>query len=304
MKSVRIVSGCSILFLASLLRILPLAAQEPGDMSEPAQVLVLGTYHFANPGLDVVKAEVADVLTPRKQAEIRQIVEALARFRPTKIAVEHLPSSAARLDSLYGAFRAGRHELSRNETEQLGFRLAAQFEHKRVFPIDHRGEFPWGPLMQYAQEHDPEFVEFVQEELARMTEESNRQQRELSVGEILRLANEPQQLVEDHGSYLRFARLGAGDTYVGADLLSRWYTRNIHIFTNLQRVAEPGDRVIAIVGSGHAPILRELVTYDPEMVLVEAVEYLPGYCPLSGFTVGSLPSRTIWPTSSGDSGTS
>ena len=252
-----------------------MVAQTPGAR-EPAQVLVLGTYHFANPGLDVVQTEVADVLSSAKQEEIQAVVEAIARFRPTRVTVEHLPASAARLDSLYAAYRAGRHALSRDETEQLGFRLAARFEHPRLYPIDHRGEFPFGAVMQYAQAHDPEFVGFVQAELARITAEANRQQREHTVGEILWMANEPTKLAAEHGSYLRFARVGAGDTYVGADLLAKWYERNIRIFANLQRMVEPGDRVVVLIGSAHAPVLRELVTHDPGMVLVETMGYLPG----------------------------
>jgi hypothetical protein len=271
----RLTFALGALLLPSLLVTLPIAAQTSSS-DEPARVLVLGTYHFANPGLDVVKTEVADVLTPTKQAEIEAVVEAIARFRPTKITVEHLPSSAPRLDSLYAAYRAGRHELSRNETEQVGFRLAARFEHPRVYPIDQRGEFPFDAVMQYAQAHDPAFVAFVEEELARITAEANRQQREHTVGEILRIENDPELLAAGHGIYLRFARVGAGDSYVGAELLARWYERNIRIFSNLQRVAGPGDRVVVLTGSGHAPILRELVTYDPQMVLVEAVAYLPG----------------------------
>lgn len=260
--------------LVSLICALPVLAQEPAT-ADPARVLVLGTYHFANPGLDVVKTEVADVLSPTKQAEIRAVVEALARFRPTRIAVEQMPASAARLDSLYHAYRSGRHELSRNETQQLGFRLAAMFEHPRVYPIDHTGEFPFDSLMGYARAHDPDFVEFVNEEIARMATESNRQQRENTIGEILRQSNEPEELAQDHGIYMRFSRVGAGDTYVGASLLSKWYERNIHIFANLQRIAQPGDRILVIIGSGHAPILRELITYDPGMLLVEPLEYLP-----------------------------
>jgi hypothetical protein len=259
--------------LVSLVSALPLIAQAPAA-DEPAHVLVLGTYHFANPGLDVVKAEVADVLSATKQAEIRALVEALVRFRPTKIAVEHVPASAPRLDSLYHAYRSGRHELSRNETEQLGFRLAAMLEHPRVYPIDHRGEFPFEAVMEYAQVHDPAFVAFAQEERARITAETNRQQRENTIGEILRLSNKSKKLARDHGTYMRFAQVGAGDTYVGAELLSKWYERNIHIFANLQGIAEPGDRILVIIGSGHAPILRELITYDPEMLLVEVLEYL------------------------------
>lgn len=260
--------------LVRLFSVLPVAAQAPAAV-EPAHVLVLGTYHFANPGLDVVKVEVADVLSATRQAEIQAVVDALARFRPTKIAVEHEPALAPRLDSLYHAYRSRQHELSRNETEQLGFRLGAMFEHPRVYPIDHRGEFPFGAVMEYAQVHDPSFVALANEELARIAAESNQRQRDNTIGEILRLSNAPTELAEGHGLYMRIAPVGAGDTYVGAGLLSKWYERNIHIFANLQRVAEPGDRILVIIGSGHAPILRELITYDPVLLLVDALEYLP-----------------------------
>lgn len=249
-------------------------AQGAPAVTEPARVMVVGTYHFANPGLDVVKTEVADVLSPVKQREIGAVVEALARFGPTRIAVEQEPSTAPVLDSLYTAYLAGQHTLSRNETQQLGFRLAARFGHPRVHPIDHPGAFPFGAVMEYAQAHDPGFVALVAGETARIAEEANREQRELSIGQILRRANDPARLARAHGLYMTFARVGAGDGYVGATLVARWYERNIRMFANLQRVAEPGERVLLIVGSGHAPILRELVSYDPEMILVETLDYL------------------------------
>lgn len=264
-------AGCAI--LASLAFALPVFPQAP--TAEPASVLVLGVYHFANPGRDVVKIETSDVLSVTKQAEVHAVVEALARFRPTRIAVEDVPASAARLDSLYHAYRSGRHALARDETEQLGFRLASMFDHSRVYPIDHHGEFPFEALMEYAEVHDPGFVAFANEERDRISAEANRRQAENTIGEILGLINVPQELARDHGIYMRFARVGAGDSWVGAELLSAWYERNIHIFANLQRIAEPGDRVLVIIGSGHAPILRELIEYDPDMRLVETEEYLP-----------------------------
>lgn len=260
--------------LLGLVSSVPVSAQSSSAV-DATQVLVLGTYHFANPGLDVAKTEVADVLSTERQAEIEAVVDALARFRPTKIAVEHRPASAARLDSLYRAYVAGSHDLARDETEQLGFRLAARLGHGRVVPIDYRNEFPFDAMMTYAQQHDTAFVRFTEEELARITAEANRAQRENTVGEILRSLNAPPRLEADQGVYMRFARVGAGDTYVGADLVAKWYERNIHIFANLQRMAEPGDRILVIFGAGHAPILRELITYDPAMTLVEAVSYLP-----------------------------
>lgn len=269
-----VLRSSSAAILACLISALPLIAQVP-PAGGPAQVLVLGTYHFANPGLDVVKTNVADVLSATKQAEVRVVVEALARFRPTKIAVEREPASGPLLDSLFHAYRSGQHELSRNETEQLGFRLAAMLEHPRVYPIDHHGEFPFDAMMEYAQIHDSAFVAFVNEERARIAAQANRRQRENTIAQILRLTNEPTELAEDQATYMRFARVGAGDTYVGAELLSKWYERNIHIFANLQQITEPGDRILVIIGGGHAPILQELMTYDSEMLLVDVLEYLP-----------------------------
>lgn len=244
-------------------------------VSEPAQVLILGTYHFADPGLDVVKMEVADILSPEKQAEVGAVVEALAAFRPTKIAVEVRAPRLPRLDSLYSSYRAGDHELGRSEVQQIGFRLADRFGHTRLYGIDHGGDFPFEALMTYAQEHDCEFVGWVQEQLEAMSAENNRQQRENTLPEILRNYNDPSSIAEGHGLYMVLGGVGAGDTYVGADLLARWYERNIRIFADLRALAEPGDRILVIFGAGHAPILRELVIHDPALELVEANDFLP-----------------------------
>lgn len=252
------------------------AQQLRPPVSEPVQVLILGTYHFANPGLDVVQVEVADILSPEKQAEVAEVVEALAAFRPTKVAVEVRAPGHARLDSLYSAYRGGNHDLGRNEVQQLGFRLADRFGHTRLFGIDHEGDFPFDALMAYAQENDPAFVGWAQERLAAIGAESDRRQRENTLSEILRFSNDPSEIAEGHGLYMVLGGVGAGDTYVGADLLARWYERNIKTFADLRGLAEAGDRILVIFGSGHAPILRELVISDPVLELVEANDFLPG----------------------------
>jgi len=266
--------------IASLVAVATIAAATPshaqsGVATEPARVLVLGTFHFANPGLDVVQHEVADVLSPERQAQIAELVAALGRFAPTRVAVEQLPSTEPSLDSLYRAYIDGNHALSRNETQQLGFRLAALHHLARVDPFDHPGEFPFGEVMEYAAGNDPAFVAEVEATIARIAAEGTRQQREMTLAEILRDANDPAKLRDEHAMYLRFAHVGAGDTQVGATLLARWYERNIRMFSNLQRLAGPGERVLVIVGSGHAPILRELIRSDSAMELEDPIVYLP-----------------------------
>jgi hypothetical protein len=118
-------------------------------------------------------------------------------------------------------------------------------------------------------------VEYVQRELAAIAAEGNRRQRELTIGEILRLSNDPAEIAGGHGAYMRLARIGAGDSYVGADLLAKWYERNIRIFNHIQLVADPGERILVVIGSGHLATLRELVAADPPLTLVDAIDYLP-----------------------------
>jgi hypothetical protein len=217
------------------------------DPPRPLEVLIVGTYHFANPGRDVVNPKVSDVLLPTNQAEIAEVVDALARFRPTKIAVETPLEAGAWLDSLYQAYRHRTHVLSRNEVEQLGFRLAARLGHKRVFALDHAGTFPLEPVLDFAKSHDPGTLHRIQGVFARIGAELDSLQQHATVRQILLFENNPERIAWGHGLYLDLARVGAADSLVGADLLAAWYERNVRIFVNLLRIAHPGDRILSIV---------------------------------------------------------
>src|SRR5262245_20984244 len=59
-----------------------------GGRTAGAQVLVIGMYHMNNPGLDAVNVTSDDVLAPKRQQEIEQLVAKVEAFRPTKVAVE------------------------------------------------------------------------------------------------------------------------------------------------------------------------------------------------------------------------
>jgi len=80
----------SLLWLSTLFSIS--LAQTPAS-SAPAQVMMLGTYHFGNPGQDLHNMKADNVLTPKKQAELADVAARLARFKPTEIAVEPLPNA-------------------------------------------------------------------------------------------------------------------------------------------------------------------------------------------------------------------
>ncbi|GAB5535032.1 MAG: hypothetical protein Rubg2KO_12810 [Rubricoccaceae bacterium] len=252
----------------------PGAFAQSDEAPEPVQVMVVGTFHFSNPNLDIVKTEGRDMMTPEMQAQIADVVDALAAFEPTAIAIERTPAQGAHYDSLYAAYRAGEYALDDSEEQQLGFRLADRFDHESLLAIDHRGEFPFQPVVEYAQEHDPDFMAWFVEARAEMEREENERDSTQTLRDILRKMNQPDEIEDSQTPYLRISAVGGGDTYVGADVLSAWYDRNIRIFANLAAVAEPGDRILVIYGAGHAYTLRELIESADWMELVEATDVL------------------------------
>jgi hypothetical protein len=181
------------------------------------------------------------------------------------------------LNERYASYVAGSHELGRSETEQIGFRLAGRLGHETIHAIDDWGRLYMGydRMLAYAREHDPESLRLFEESIA-AAEAGGAEEREHdgTVRAMLRRGNAPERDADGHGMYVWFTRIGAGQCYVGADVLIAWYDRNIRIFTNLARVLEDGDRVLVIVGSGHAPILRQLVSSAPGLALVDPLAYL------------------------------
>jgi hypothetical protein len=271
------IAGC---VAALLLAVAPaVRAQEPA--APPAEkkvpVLVLGTYHFGNPNLDYVKTDVDDHLSEKRQQEIQKVVDLLAKFKPTKIALE-LPAGDDRLQSWYEAYLRGEHELRVNESEQIGFRLAKQLGHAKVYAVDHKLDMDVGAVVAAAQQGgDRKFLETFQNAMA-MIQDVQKRQSTQTVRENLAEMNDPEFLQRGRDLYLQLSRVRGGEGgYIGADVLSDWDRRNFRIFANLAAIVDsPEDRILAIFGSSHAPNLRELVESSPDLELVEAVEYLKG----------------------------
>src|SRR5262249_22889422 len=125
-----IASGAWMQHRAKAHSVLPQTPSQPAR----AEVLVLGVYHMSNPGRDIFNTQADDVLTPKRQAEMSQVTAVLKKFNPTKIAVERDPGDK-HLAKDYSDYLAGKHELTRNEIEQIGFRLARELGHKSVFGV-------------------------------------------------------------------------------------------------------------------------------------------------------------------------
>ena len=260
-----------VLLLAALLLAVPCAS----PAQQPIEVLLLGTFHMNNPGRDIVNSKVDDVLAPKRQAEIAELIAVLAKFKPTKIAVEANFGDQL-IATRYADYLAGKHELSRNEIQQIGFRLGKELGHRAVYAVDADGEFPFMRLVDFAKangrlaEHEA-IMATVQD----MVKRQNEYLASHTILETLLYLNDGKQVAEATGLYFRQAHLGAAWNWAGADLVADWFRRNMRIFSNIVQIADaPGDRVLVIYGSGHTGCLTFAFANDPTIRLRTLAEFV------------------------------
>lgn len=264
----------------------PVSAAEPGvegstdapvPVTElaPAKVMMLGVFHFANPGRDVVKSEVIDVTAAENQAYLAALATRLAAFGPTDVLTECLRSAQPRHDAAYAAYRDDGAALSVNETQQIGYRVAKEAGLDGVTCFD-EGEVHWngGPLFAYIAEHDPARKAEMDAVFAALSTRQTREQTTLALPELLRLSNDPERDRENKNLYIATNAADAGGGFVGADASASWWHRNFRMYANVQRAAAPGRRVLVIAGSGHTAILKDLLAIDGERQTEDVLPYL------------------------------
>lgn len=278
---------CRTPAVASLAVLLSIAgpAWGQGKLTPPpsaarTQVMVLGTFHFQDAGHDDFQPRFdVDVLSPERQVEVAELLDRLARFAPTAIALEWPADAQDRLDTVYAAFRAGTRAASANERDQLGFRLAARLGHDRVIAVDaparwYDSALNTDTLVQRARRFGQDAL------LARgmawnayytaRAEWEDSLKTTQTLRETLSAMNTMDALRQTLGQYLAGSvEVGGGGDYTGADMRSAWYNRNLRIFTNLLRMqSDHEERILVIIGAGHAPLLRHFIENAPELQFV------------------------------------
>ncbi len=270
------------LAVASLLVLLAtgVRGQSPTPTPPPIQVMVLGTYHFGNPGLDIHNMKVESVLTPAKQTELADVATRLAKFRPTKIAVEALSDRADFGLRKFDEFTPEKLTKNPDERVQIAFRLAKLLGEKTVFGIDEQSKtidyFPFDKVEAYAKTHGlTDALARLQEKIEEMMKQMEAVQKTTPIRLMLADLNEPAHLQSEHeGFYYGLLRFGDENEQPGAELNAAWYQRNAKIFAKLTQVSKPGDRVLVVFGSGHSYWLRHFAQSTPGFELIEPNGYL------------------------------
>ena len=260
------------------------------QMTQKPTIMILGSTHLANPGMDVVNTKMDDVLAPKRQREIKQLVEQLKAFNPTKIALEVDFSRNAEVNAEYQDYLKGTYQLTGGEGDQIGYRLAKQLGHSKVYCVDYwPKQNPFFPddldlidYTKFAETHDQKHLlpfEPTEGETTKDEKGATRVEPEkyVPIIDMYIRDNDPEGKRTEHQLYIRWiARIGLGDKYPGSNWLSHsWYDRNLKIYVNLTRITESADdRVMLIIGAGHVYLVQQFLEESGDYVIESPLKYL------------------------------
>lgn len=252
-----------LVLLFSLLLIVSHRTLSQPQAAPKIQVVLLGMYHLNNPGLDVAKVKVDDVLAEKRQAEIRRVVDALKAYAPEQIFTEYGTSQQTRLDSLYRVYMAGGRRDKRGELDQIVFRLAGQLGLKpgQIFGVDDTGDFPYDSLMKVANGAGQQsLIAEMTKTITAYTSWFDTYLRDHTIGEVILAINTPEQYRWQLGGYSDVcSRVGGLNNSVGAYLTAEWYKRNIYAHSHmLKRITPSTKRILVVFGAGHAAMFDHL----------------------------------------------
>jgi Family of unknown function (DUF5694) len=248
------------------------------------EVLTLGTFHFAFHNRDVKKIEKKDqidVLDNQYQKEITSIVDRIARFKPTIIAIEVDPKLQPKVDSLYNCYLNGSYELNREEYQQIGFRLAKKMRLKKLHCVN-----DWGrnyknidSLLQNDATALKKFTDYFENNpdtsLIHYTKDIFKTKGVIAQ---LKELNNPDNIRKDLGNYLvgTFKYQTQKNENFGVEFTSGWwFNRNLQIFRNIQKIdTTSSDKILVIYGAGHMNLLNIFFNACPEYRLKSVLPYL------------------------------
>ena len=240
------------------------------------EVMIVGVYHLGETS-DLISMERAN--DDDLQLQAKEVVDALSRFNPTKLAVEAECEVQSKINESYRKYQLDDSNSAKNEIQMIGFPLAKKAGVSEVSCVDWRGDdnesAPIEDILQYAKEYEPERY---QEIMTTYIEPMQREMEELSNLTILegyKRVNEAKTVKKMHQIYMEFAMIGKGKEYYAMDWLTWWYKRNLILYTNVRRLlSTPQDRVILLIGGAHVHLIKQFLEESGVCKVVDTNEYL------------------------------
>lgn len=265
------------------------AQAQKNAVSQPKEILIIGTFHFENPGADLAKTDKFNVMTPAVQQELETMANKIGRFGADKFFVEWPYTGQSKLDTLYEKYKSNQlydyllqiwpKQTSERENEiyQLAFRAAKKGNTPRVYGIDVKMDLPFDSMMVAIDKAgQTPLKNEIFARLKTLEAAENARRKKYTLTQLLLMNNTPEYRKANYSAYVTlFNRAGALNNFKGADVVDVWYKRNLYMYSLVQKLTESKDkRVVVVLGSGHIALFKQLIDLDESFKVVELKDVL------------------------------
>ncbi|HBS11714.1 MAG TPA: hypothetical protein DEO36_04105 [Flavobacteriaceae bacterium] len=275
MKSLFKITLFSLITIFALTSSIAQSKSENLFNKKQTEILLIGTFHFNNPGADVVKTKTFDINTKSSQNDLKEIAKKITEFKPTKIFVEWPYKQQNSLDSTYAKFKKdGIYKT--DEIYQIAFRAGKLIDEAQIIAIDYNDtNFPFGKLMASIKKNKQTDIEmYLTATIKRLEKDTNDKiDSNISLKEMLYDNNTKEERDDMNEFYEKILTVGDNEDFIGAYLTSEWMRRNLYMWSLLKKNTTINDeRVMVLLGSSHIAMIKNYIDANEDWKTVELID--------------------------------
>ena len=256
-----------------------IALEEKSETKKEIQkipILNLGTFHMGlTTDAHTTKFDENNIENRKK---IHEIAKKIALFRPSVILVETVPEYDETLQTLYNEYLENPDMFFKNpsEVQLLAYELGRLSNTERIYGIDHKMSYNYMIAKEVENSIDSTFINNFYMNPIQFYPEINVDEETLNLLDKLKLNNN-----EDYLNYLMtmnadvMTHVGTVKGFEGADEATKYYQRNLRMYSNLNRIKlKNNDRVFILMGASHTAFFRDFISRSPKYEMVNTFDYL------------------------------
>lgn len=179
------------------------------------------------------------------------------------------------LDEAYHSYLNDK-RFKRSEIRLLGFHLAENLNHEKIYAVDDMSSREdnkgMGAAMAHAKEHQPELYERIMHEVNMLKKNISEKIPNYTMIEALRKINQ-EEIINNQKVTMLLSKIDVDGNLLGAKWLEWWLRRNIVIAGRVSNLADEHGDTLLFIGSNHVDILTKFLN-DMGYETISALTYL------------------------------
>lgn len=236
--------------------------------SNKISVLNFGSIHLS--GSTDAHSAITDVTNPKVKTDLKKVVSNLVKFQPTIICVEIPPESTTFLNETFQKYKtdqSARINYS-DEVNAIALEVARLSGTTKMYGIDSQMNFDYPSLITLANRNPTDSL-FAQN-IMNGYEQLNQQPILKQFEEI----NTSSYKSKTFDLYNYLATMHTSGNFEGAEIISKFYERNLKMYTNFSDIPlNQEDRVLIIMGATHSAYFDVFISNSSKYLLEDASNY-------------------------------